>query len=298
MSHAAPPGGGDPCEPLEGLRRTVESTRPPVFVFSLLELSVCMLNRSAAALLGSRGDDEPLGYPINDILAGRDRAEVERVASALAAGTMECNQAHRRLHTSTGVHTVLFWVHAVSGPDLSLAVATIIPPQAWTAEDDATTDSGNLREKPGTGLDLAGLVHPQDVNRLGDSLREAIRETDDRIVRFRLGRDGDGWREVSCLISARSTADGAHLGLAQHPGEINATQVPLEIANPRLALQLETLPERQQKVVHMLLRGDRVSMIAKSLHVSESTVRSHLSKIFTRFGVRSQTELLERLRQP
>jgi DNA-binding NarL/FixJ family response regulator len=42
--------------------------------------------------------------------------------------------------------------------------------------------------------------------------------------------------------------------------------------------------------------GQRVPWIAADLFVSQSTVRDHLSSIFRKLGVRSQAELIRRLR--
>jgi DNA-binding CsgD family transcriptional regulator len=52
------------------------------------------------------------------------------------------------------------------------------------------------------------------------------------------------------------------------------------------------LTTRQWEVLARIVRGERVPSIAADLHVSQSTVRNHLSAIFKRFGVHSQPELL------
>jgi PAS domain S-box-containing protein len=69
------------------------------------------------------------------------------------------------------------------------------------------------------------------------------------------------------------------------------------------ALQLESDPRgigqlttREAEIVSLLVAGDRVRSIAQRLFLSQSTVRSHLSAIFSKFGVRSQSELLDLLR--
>jgi PAS domain S-box-containing protein len=59
---------------------------------------------------------------------------------------------------------------------------------------------------------------------------------------------------------------------------------------------LSELSARQWEVVARLARGERVSMIASAMFVSQSTVRNHLSVIFSKVGVHSQQELLELLR--
>jgi DNA-binding CsgD family transcriptional regulator len=58
---------------------------------------------------------------------------------------------------------------------------------------------------------------------------------------------------------------------------------------------LRELSQRQVEILRRLLRGERVSMIARDLFISPSTVRNHLAAIYRRFGVHSQAELLVRL---
>jgi len=56
--------------------------------------------------------------------------------------------------------------------------------------------------------------------------------------------------------------------------------------------QANSLTTRQWEILARIARGERVPTIASDLHVSQSTVRNHLSAIFKRFGVSSQPELL------
>lgn len=58
----------------------------------------------------------------------------------------------------------------------------------------------------------------------------------------------------------------------------------------------DELTTRQLEIVEMLLHGARVSTIARTLYISPSTVRNHLSTIYRHFNVHSQAELLEKLR--
>jgi PAS domain S-box-containing protein len=61
-------------------------------------------------------------------------------------------------------------------------------------------------------------------------------------------------------------------------------------------LGIDQLTTRELDIVTLLVSGDRVRSIAQRLFLSQSTVRSHLSVIFSKFGVRSQSELLDLLR--
>ena len=56
--------------------------------------------------------------------------------------------------------------------------------------------------------------------------------------------------------------------------------------------ELGGLTTRQWEVLHRLLSGKRVAVIASELYISRSTVRNHLSTIYQRFGVHTQTELV------
>jgi len=60
---------------------------------------------------------------------------------------------------------------------------------------------------------------------------------------------------------------------------------------------LDRLSRREFEVVRLLLRGDRVPVIARQLFVSQSTVRNHLSSVFRKLRVRSQQELIVLLRE-
>jgi DNA-binding CsgD family transcriptional regulator/PAS domain-containing protein len=60
---------------------------------------------------------------------------------------------------------------------------------------------------------------------------------------------------------------------------------------------LSDLTSRQWEILSRILRGERVPTIARTLYLSQSTVRNHLSAIFKKFGVHSQPELIELLRR-
>lgn len=58
---------------------------------------------------------------------------------------------------------------------------------------------------------------------------------------------------------------------------------------------LHALTQREWEILRLLRANQRVVVIARSLHISSSTVRNHLKSIFQKLGVHSQMELLERL---
>jgi DNA-binding NarL/FixJ family response regulator len=68
------------------------------------------------------------------------------------------------------------------------------------------------------------------------------------------------------------------------------------LPQPDVPKELRDLSSREREVLHSLLAGQRVPTIARSFYLSPHTVRNHLKSIFRKLGVRSQIELLERLR--
>ncbi len=58
---------------------------------------------------------------------------------------------------------------------------------------------------------------------------------------------------------------------------------------------LHALTQREWEILRLLRANQRVFAIARSLHISSSTVRNHLKSIFQKMGVHSQMELLERM---
>lgn len=63
-----------------------------------------------------------------------------------------------------------------------------------------------------------------------------------------------------------------------------------------LAERLRLVSPREWEVLERLRVGLRVATIANELSISPNTVRNHLKSIYRKLGVRSQLELLERLR--
>ena len=59
---------------------------------------------------------------------------------------------------------------------------------------------------------------------------------------------------------------------------------------------LSRLTKREYEVLALLLDGERVPSIASALYVSQSTVRNHLSSIFSKLDVHSQAQLVHLLR--
>ena len=59
----------------------------------------------------------------------------------------------------------------------------------------------------------------------------------------------------------------------------------------------EELSEREKQVAAHFAAGLRPPGVARELGIAEVTVRNHLSRIFAKLGVHSQSEMIERLRE-
>jgi len=114
------------------------------------------------------------------------------------------------------------------------------------------------------------LVKPVEIDDLLERVEQAIRE--ERV---------------------RRAADRALVALGAEPAAQAASPARLD---PRTEERLASLSPREGEVLRHLLEGYRVGTIARKLFISPHTVRNHLKKIFAKLEVRSQTELMEKLK--
>jgi DNA-binding CsgD family transcriptional regulator len=171
------------------------------------------------------------------------------------------------------------------------------------------------------GTDLLGLFRQSDVSEIprGPAVAQ-LRALSLRHVQM-AHQDGR-WLEISLLIApfnpARRQSVFAIVGRPKRPADVTADRVAsLEMHLRRIGSevraagvlealeglrtasqhpQLRELTTRQWEILNLLLEGQRVSTIADTLFISQSTVRNHLATIFKKFGVHSQAELLELLK--
>ena len=67
-------------------------------------------------------------------------------------------------------------------------------------------------------------------------------------------------------------------------------------SRPPACAELDLLSPRESEVVKLLAEGHRVSSIARSLFISQHTVRNHLHSVYRKLEVGSQAELIEWLK--
>jgi DNA-binding NarL/FixJ family response regulator len=66
------------------------------------------------------------------------------------------------------------------------------------------------------------------------------------------------------------------------------TQVAAQLRGP----SANRLTPREEEIVHCVARGQRNAEVAKNLSISEETVKTHLTRIFRKVGVRDRIELV------
>jgi DNA-binding CsgD family transcriptional regulator len=173
-----------------------------------------------------------------------------------------------------------------------------------------------------SGQRLLDIVHPDDVVRLTLPSGAPPTAATSR-CHVRLIRPGNTWVQ-GCVLFAPWDDEGRRLSFAvvgpsrsdPFPAgrvaelELRLRRIAAEVRaagvldnfgewlTPAEVPELGELTSRQWEILGRLLQGERVATIAAGLFVSPSTVRNHLATIFRKFGVHSQSALLERLRQP
>jgi PAS domain S-box-containing protein len=167
------------------------------------------------------------------------------------------------------------------------------------------------------GFPLLGLVHPTAAQ---EFLAAAARSALDRVAvtlltRMRAGKDR--WEDRYCLLVPICEHQPPRLGVVISAGPSEASSgpsgMPLDEHARHCALEiqamkdLDTLPAltrlpqgrelsaRQTEIVTRLVAGQRPADVARSMFLSASTVRNHLSAIYRKFDVHSEAELLAAL---
>lgn len=119
----------------------------------------------------------------------------------------------------------------------------------------------------------------------------AARSTPELATTRAVGRDG-AWlvvRATTFAPAARSAGSGPQ-------GDVVvtvATATPAEFSS--LALAAHGLSPREQEVAALVLQGVATRGIAESLHLSPHTVQDHLKSIFSKLGLNSRREMVQRL---
>ena len=318
------------AETSDNLRSIVDECPMPAGVVDLNELRYLAANDAAAELFGL--DNRPVGEPVLQFVQDPDKTE--RRLRLLQDGDIHLLETTWKFRAADGsAFDRSGWAVCLAGhPDLVLAVAGPRAPAPSpevrrapaTALTVATLDnewtiisvSDNIRDLLGwradqwRGRPLLGELHPGDVATFYGAVFRAARSGAGAALEGRLrGRLGD-WRIVELNVVPEPSADELPSMLVTLSTGVDASgrtwdaltagfdRAGIEVRQV-LSERLSTaeLSRRQLEIVALLLQGERVPSVATTLHLSQSTVRTHLGAVFQKLGVRSQQELLRSVRR-
>jgi len=227
----------------------------------------------------------------------------------------------RRIETGSG--PLGLWVLTSQAEEQAMA-ASVRPSKVVLAITDhdwqleyVSTDAHLLGGRGSTlvGTPLLGLVHPSAAP---EFLAAASRAVANRLAvtvltRLRVARDR--WDFRYCLLVPMCAHDPPRLGVVVTPvpsslgqaGSVIDPHVQHCALEARATHALGALPAvvhhpgsadlstRQVEILSRLIAGDAAADIARSLYLSPSTVRNHLTAIYRKFAVHSRAELLAAL---
>jgi DNA-binding CsgD family transcriptional regulator/PAS domain-containing protein len=171
------------------------------------------------------------------------------------------------------------------------------------------------------GSSLIHMVHPDDVAPFLNAAAHCLAEGAAVGVELRVEHRDGTWRAAHMVIApmapgylrfgfaiAVQKADAAGPAFRVADLERALWRIAQEVEGSGVAAGFARLPDtaavpgleylsgRQWEVMTKLLAGERAPAIARTLHISQSTVRNTLSDIFAKLHVHSQEELLRVLR--
>jgi DNA-binding NarL/FixJ family response regulator len=287
-------------------------------------------NQACYAALG-RKRDATVGLDVTELVRHSDRSAVNAVIGLLSSGAIDSYRARRHflkgdgseLSVTIGVRTeyidgkrvALVTIEpekpGVLAPlvDASIRMALIVTDHNWIIANVSTDIEWVVGVPPEiyVGQPVISLLHTDDVQRFVLAVARVASSGDSAIVRVRVLRSLERWLEVACVVASMCRHSPPRLGLALAPnaelGEDKYSENHRQVAvrgtacldgmnRLRFRMPLESLSTRQWEILTRLLRGERAHEIAADLYLSPSTVRNHLTAIYRKFGVHSQSELL------
>jgi PAS domain S-box-containing protein len=155
--------------------------------------------------------------------------------------------------------------------------------------------SGIVGYQPGefTGKDIISVVHPDDISKMTHRLTKLVQTAGDTSYTQLRVRHKDGTYRIIDVVANNLTRNPAVKGVVFSLRDITwrsreegawAELAALAIAKDYL------LTDKEHRVLVLLAEGQSNPQIAEQLMVSPSTVRFHISSIFSKLGVTSRTE--------
>ena len=176
------------------------------------------------------------------------------------------------------------------------------------------------------GSPLLGVLNPSDVPAFFAAVSHARIGHHTVRVRVRIRTKSGGWEPMTAMLATLSDDYPPALAFAMVRSDDAATIAPEPRGSGRSSVDaqvqqlthelrvagmihnLDRLPDmsrypalsrltaREWEILPLLMDDERVPSIAAELYVTQSTVRNHLSSVFSKLGVHSQADLLRQLR--
>ncbi|MFL6205930.1 MAG: LuxR C-terminal-related transcriptional regulator [Acidimicrobiales bacterium] len=195
---------------------------------------------------------------------------------------------------------------------VTMAIGTFDPGFTITAMSRDVEDLLGVKPLDLVGKNLLSVVARPDVERLLGAIDGLGQQA--LALGLHMRDDGGDWVGICCVLASLAGNPDRCFMLVPEPDDSPGSRVAelehhlwtiaavveasgvLQGIGPMRDMtalpQANSLTTRQWEILARIGRGERVPTIAAELHLSQSTVRNHLSAIFKRFGVRSQPELL------
>jgi DNA-binding CsgD family transcriptional regulator len=190
--------------------------------------------------------------------------------------------------------------------------------------DRITSEIGSLTKHDAASLlgqSVFMAVHPEDISQLLLLASQATARNAGVTGRIRLRDDDHSWVQCRVAVLPLAGGDPGRFAFALSRADSNPTlttprtreleehlrRIGREVSASGVAALgtsmptaldvpgIGTLTSREYEIVVRLVGGERVSLIARRLFLSESTVRNHLTSVYRKLGVMSQAELLAKL---
>jgi DNA-binding CsgD family transcriptional regulator len=186
------------------------------------------------------------------------------------------------------------------------------------------TDVLGFAREDCVGVPVLDAVHPLDAPTLLSHMTSLALNEMAGALHLRVRRKTKGWQPARVVVCSLMASKHTPFAFALSPleevppraheadrvrdlegrlrriaTEVRAAGITPLPAAASVSTDLDVLAElspRQHEVLQRLVSGQRTPVIARDLFLSQNTVRNHLSAIFRRFGVHSQSQLLERLK--
>ena len=196
----------------------------------------------------------------------------------------------------------------------SLTIALIVTDHQWIIEHISSDIELIVGEPPHAfiGTPLLDWIKPTEVARFASTIGRIAAHGGGGTVQTVMQSRSGSLHPIWTLVIPLSDQSPPRLGVvltgcptvgAELSFEIDrqlsrCVEVVADLGDLNLRVVSANLSTRQLEILAELLQGHRVKEIADKFFLSQSTVRNHLTDIFKKVGVHSQTELLAKFVAP